>query len=57
MSNRYVTIKVQPEYPYHGASCQGPGRLYAAMEIIRRFLPVTFHQSPLEGEAVLVTCG
>jgi RNA 3'-terminal phosphate cyclase (ATP) len=27
------------------------------MEIIRRFLPVTFRQTPLEGEAVLVTCG
>ena len=27
------------------------------MEIIRRFLPVTFHQTPLEGEAVLVSCG
>jgi RNA 3'-terminal phosphate cyclase (ATP) len=27
------------------------------MEIIRRFLPVTFRQTPLAGEAVLVTCG
>ncbi|MFZ5771847.1 MAG: RNA 3'-terminal phosphate cyclase [Thermodesulfobacteriota bacterium] len=27
------------------------------MEIIRLFLPVTFRLTPLEGEAVLVTCG